>query len=885
MVDLGKAQQIQAFDLVFEHEVLPTLEDAQAATTPAYGQAWQYKVEGSNDKSSWDMLWDNTANTDFSKEQYGKIAAEYANNKYQYVRVTLTQLPLHKESRVAVWPAIGEVKVLGEEVINPEEENKIVLTEKGQNIDIDLAYSQPVTVSSSKDGENVTDRDANTTWTPDADDENPSLTIGLDREYNIENFSVDFEGEAAPYKVLVNTSEGWVEAGSCDSKDSGKVVSASKDEITGIKFQFEKGMTAKVSEVHFDGVDAKVKHHKRILVMAPHEDDEMLMAGGVMNRAVANGDEVYVVYATNGDYSGVDHGKLRIRDTVNALNTIGVPTDHLYFLGYADNGGMGVGQYTTAFTDSFVYNIFIADDNKVISSRNGVTKTYGDESVRNDYHYLMTGEHASYTRANFLADLESVMKSVNPTDVYMTSRYDMHYDHAYFGLFGNEAIKNIQKENDKFQPTVHEAIIHSHMTDEVYPKDQGNYGWGKELNTYLGAWQHLDGLEEKTMLNWSERENVLTPYSMRQGPFKYNLKDQALRKYSTEYYNWIASFSKVNEVFYKHETNSIGLFADITASSENSSDSRWDDQSAVKAVDGIADGYATGLANLHTRFPWAEWVTKNEGAGAWLNLAFNEEYKVSTIKLYDRPNTDDQITASHLELDDGTRIEVGELPNDGSVKIINLGEEKVVKNIKFVVDKVSDSTTAVGLAEIEVLGSKAKEEETTTPEETTTGDVEETTTGDVEETTTGDVEETTTGNVEESTITKVEETTTKKTEETTTKKPDVTTTGSSNQEVTTGTLTDGSSVKSPAKVKKVKISAKKTKVTVTWKKNKKAKGYEISYATNKKFKKASKVNVKKNNKTKKVLTKIKSNKVRAYVIVNGKKVYGKYSKVRKIRSK
>ena len=467
-------------------------------------------------------------------------------------------------------------------------------------------------------------------------------------------------------------------------------------------------MTAKVAEVHFDGVDAKVKHHKRILVMAPHEDDEMLMAGGVMNRAVANGDEVYVVYATNGDFNGVGHGKTRISDTVNALNTIGVPTEHLYFLGYADNGGMGVGAFTTAFTDSFVYNLYISEDDKLLSSRNGVTETYGNENVRNDYHYLTTGEHASYTRANFLADVKSVMESVDPTDVYMTSRYDMHYDHAYFGLFGIEAIKDIQLENEKFQPTVHEAIIHSHMTDEVYPKDQGNYGWNHELDTYLGAWQHLDGLEEKTMLNWSERENVLTPYSMRQGPFKYNLKDKALREYTTEYYNWIASFSKVNEVFYKHETNSIGLFADITASSENSSDSRWDDQSAVKAVDGIADGYATGLANLHTRFPWAEWVTKNEGAGAWLNLAFNEEYKVSTIKLYDRPNTDDQITASHLELDDGTRIEVGELPNDGSVKVINLGEEKVVKNIKFVVDKVSDSTTAVGLAEIEVLGSKAK---------------------------------------------------------------------------------------------------------------------------------------------------------------------------------
>lgn len=488
-----------------------------------------------------------------------------------------------------------------------------------------------------------------------------------------------------------------------DSKDSGNVVSVSKNEITGIKFQFEKGMTAKVSEVHFDGVDAKVKHHKRILVMAPHEDDEMLMAGGVMNRAVANGDEVYVVYATNGDYNGVDHGKLRISDTVNALNTIGVPTEHLYFLGYADNGGMGVGAFTTAFTDSFVYNIYVADDNKVISSRNGVTETYGNENVRNDYHYLTTGEHASYTRANFLADLKSVMESVNPTDVYMTSRYDMHYDHAYFGLFGIEAIKDIQAENNDFQPTVHEAIIHSHMTDEVYPKDQGNYGWNHELDTYLGAWQHLDGLEEKTMLNWSERENVLTPYSMRQGPFKYNLKDQALRKYSTEYYNWIASFSKVNEVFYKHETNSIGSLATVTASSENSSDSRWDDQSVVKAVDGVADGYATGLANLHTRFPWAEWATKNEGAGAWLSLAYDEVQKVTKIKIYDRPNTDDHITNSHLEFDDGTTLEVGELPNDGSVKEISLGEGKEVKNIKFVVDEVSESTTAVGLAEIEVI--------------------------------------------------------------------------------------------------------------------------------------------------------------------------------------
>lgn len=57
-------------------------------------------------KSSWDMLWDNTANTDFSKEQYGKIAAEYANNKYQYVPCNINTVTTSQESRVAVWPAL-----------------------------------------------------------------------------------------------------------------------------------------------------------------------------------------------------------------------------------------------------------------------------------------------------------------------------------------------------------------------------------------------------------------------------------------------------------------------------------------------------------------------------------------------------------------------------------------------------------------------------------------------------------------------------------------------------------------------------------------------------------------------------------------------------------
>lgn len=710
MVDLGEETEILSFDIIFECKVLDTLEAAQAADTPVYGKPWQYKVEGSTDKSSWDMLWDNTSNTSMEKEQSEEIAPTYANSKYRYVRVTLTQLPLHKESQVEVWPAFSEFKVLSSAPVDEgDDTDTLILTEKGQNIDIDLAYSQPVKASSTTSGlsgDNATDR-KETTWKPESGASEAILQINLDREYDLENFGVDFEGSAQPYKFYVYTEGSWKEAGTCDGI-SGQVTNITEKKVEKVKFEFSDATSVEVKELHFDGVDSGVSNHQKILVLAPHEDDEMLMAGGVINRAVNNGDEVYVVYGTNGDFNGVSQGKTRISDTVNAMKAIGLDKSHLFFLGYADNGGMGVGSYATAFTDSFIYSLYMSDDNTVLSSRNGVTQTYGNEDVIEDYHYQKTGQHADYTRANFLADLKSVMETVNPTDIYMQSRYDMHYDHAYFGIFATEVIDDIRAEDTSFKPTVHEGIIHSHMTDEVYPNDQGNYGDGSEDSSYLGAWKQLEGLEEKTSLRWADRENVLVPYSMRQMPFKYNIKDQGLREYTTEYYNWIASFVKVSEVFYKKTFDSIAQYATVTASSENSDTDKSKDQSAIKAVDGIADGYATGLANSHNRFPFAEWVSNNEGAGAWLNLSFDKTKEVNSIKLYDRPNLEDQIIAAHLEFDDGTQINVGELPNDGSPKEISLGEGKRFNSVKLVIDGVSTTTTSVGLAEIEVFGDEAE---------------------------------------------------------------------------------------------------------------------------------------------------------------------------------
>ena len=88
-----------------------------------------------------------------------------------------------------------------------------------------------------------------------------------------------------------------------------------------------------------------------------------------------------------------------------------------------------------------------------------------------------------------------------------------------------------------------------------------------------------------------------------------------------------------------------------------------------------------------------------------------------------------------------------------------------------------------------------------------------------------------------------------------------------------------------------KIKAAKKAVSVEWKKVGGVKGYEIQVATDKKFKKNKKtVTIKKQKTTKTTVKKLKAKKkyyvrIRTYKIVNGKKVYSSWSKVKSVKTK
>lgn len=107
-----------------------------------------------------------------------------------------------------------------------------------------------------------------------------------------------------------------------------------------------------------------------------------------------------------------------------------------------------------------------------------------------------------------------------------------------------------------------------------------------------------------------------------------------------------------------------------------------------------------------------------------------------------------------------------------------------------------------------------------------------------------------------------------------------------NEDKTEQTATSAATLK---KVKGVKVTKKAgNKVSVKWNTVKGADGYQIQYTYKKGFKKAVKtVNINKASKSSKVLKKMKTGKkvyvkVRAFQNANGQKVYGNFSKVKKL---
>ena len=113
---------------------------------------------------------------------------------------------------------------------------------------------------------------------------------------------------------------------------------------------------------------------KKVMIFVPHEDDDVLLMGGVLEQYVKHNSDVYVVFAENGDSGvskssykiGKELGQARAKEAVRTLTSYGIPEKNIIFLGFG----------STIFKDKpHLYN-YKDDPDKVVRTVSGYEHTY-----------------------------------------------------------------------------------------------------------------------------------------------------------------------------------------------------------------------------------------------------------------------------------------------------------------------------------------------------------------------------------------------------------------------------------------------------------------------------------------------------------------------------
>ncbi|MFA5090103.1 MAG: PIG-L family deacetylase [Candidatus Omnitrophota bacterium] len=197
------------------------------------------------------------------------------------------------------------------------------------------------------------------------------------------------------------------------------------------------------------------KKEDRILVLAPHPDDENIGCGGVIQRAVKTGAQVKVAYLTNGDHNEfafmvyekrpvlsnpefIRMGKVREEESKKAMKILGLDESNLIFLGYPDYG-----------TDTIFFSFWDS------------TRPFESYLTRQSYvpYKESPSYNAPYKAETILKDLKKVLLDYRPNKIFVSHPADVNGDHWAYYCFLQVALRDLQKEIP--EPRLYVYFVHA----------------------------------------------------------------------------------------------------------------------------------------------------------------------------------------------------------------------------------------------------------------------------------------------------------------------------------------------------------------------------------------------------------------------------------------
>lgn len=409
--------------------------------------------------------------------------------------------------------------------------------------------------------------------------------------------------------------------------------------------------------------------NKNVMIIVPHQDDEVLLAGGIIENYVAAGSNIKIVFTTAGDY--LDIGEWRMEEAISVAQYYQIDETNIIFLGYG-NEWEG---------DFHIYN---APSNQIMLSINQRDKTYG-LPFHPAYH-----EGNPYTRTNFIDDLKSLLDENRPDVIYCID-YDSHVDHRATSLFFDEAMGKLLKENGRYyQPVVYKGFAYSCSL-------KADKDFDSKLNASTKCPYETHFMAETNVYNWENRVRVPVSSSCLADKAENTSCASAIKKYKSQ--NLILNAAAIvngDKVFWERKTTSLLYDSSIfDASGEVSilTDYKIYDSENILDEDSIpTDGV---------------WIP-DKSAMPIIDIVLTAPVEMSSIVLYDNPSLENNVLALTVIFDDGTKIYSNDIYPNGAPSIISFSK-RTVGSFQIKIEKSEGNQS--GFTEIEAYYDKPIEKD------------------------------------------------------------------------------------------------------------------------------------------------------------------------------
>lgn len=419
-----------------------------------------------------------------------------------------------------------------------------------------------------------------------------------------------------------------------------------------------------------DGVDNSFYDsqfkNKKVMVIVPHEDDDLLISGQVLPPMYKNGADVRVVFATNGDKRVSAYTCQS--EACNALEKLGIPREKVIFLGYPDGTQLYVGK-------------------KAFSFSSGWDHTYAGKGFK-DYHFDRFGTHAKYTAENMVDDIESVVLEYRP-DYILAIDFDTHTDHRGVSISFEKAMERILKKESGYTPKVFKCFGYS----LAWKSKPDFYALNIKSTVMQDREKNNDPSYETDVpqYRWNNRirlpidKKSLSHSILRCSEYK------ALSEHLSQYaYCYSERIINGDSVYWNRRTDSLTYNADISVSS---GDASLLNDFRLIGVGNRTAGPNVKLENCVSRF------NKND-AQKTVTVKFDSPKTVSCVSLYDNFGLNSNILGGVITFSDGSKVEVPALNADGSETRVVFEPKHNITSFTF---KVTEYEGVAGLDEIEAF--------------------------------------------------------------------------------------------------------------------------------------------------------------------------------------